>query len=116
MRQEQSCLAIAVEDGQTKCIFDSLNAEQILSQWDFTSALIRSEPNQTNQRLAKVLLRENSMVILCSKFSMLQQKAESSRMSMLAKVLLRENSLVLLGGAELQTIQQVIKNVNSLIL
>ena len=35
---------------------------------------------------------------------------------MLAKVLLRENSLVLLGGAELQTIQQVIKNVNSLIL
>ena len=58
-----------------------------------TSQARRSEPNQTNQR-AKVLPRENSLVILCSKLPMLQQEAESSRMSMLAKVSPRENSLV----------------------
>ena len=51
MRQEQSCLAIAVEDGQTECIFEcrALSGEQKLSRTDLTSASIRgSEPNQTN--------------------------------------------------------------------
>ena len=67
-----------------------------------------------NQRLAKDLPRENSLVILCSRLLMLQQEVESSRMSMLAKVSLRENSLVFFG-AELPMLQHVIKNVNHLI-
>ena len=73
----------------------SLNAEQTLSQTDLTNAPIRA--NQTNRR-AKVLPS--------SKLPMLQQEAESSRMSMLAKVSLRENSLVFFG-AELPMLQQV---------
>ena len=79
-----------------------------------TSQARRAEQKQTNQRLAKVLQRENSLVILCSRLLMLQQEAESSRMSMLAKVSLRENSLVFFG-AKLPMLQQVIKNVNHLI-
>ena len=65
----------------------------------------RLEPNQTNRR-AKVLPREDSLAILFSKLPMLQQEAESSRMSMLAKVSLRENSLVFFG-AELPMLQRV---------
>ena len=74
----------------------SLNAEQTLSQTDLTNAPIRA--NQTNRR-AKVLPS--------SKLPMLQQEAESSRMSMLAKVSPRENSLVFLG-AELPMLREQI--------
>ena len=97
--------AIAMEDGQTECTFECNYCRKR------TSLARRSEPNQTNLRLAKVSPRENSLVILSSKLPMLQQEAESSRMSMLAKVSLRENSQVFFG-AELPMLQQVIKNVN----
>ena len=72
MRQEQSCLAIA---GRTFAPKISLIAEQILSQMDLTSAPIRSQPHQTNRRLAKFLPRENNQVIFCSNLPMLQQEA-----------------------------------------
>ena len=57
-----------------------------------TSQARQSEPNQTNQRLAKFCSRQNSLVFFCSKLLMFQQEAELSRMSRLAKVSLRENS------------------------
>ena len=48
--------------------------EQTLSQTDLTSALIKSEPNHTNRRLAKVSPRANNLAIFCSKLSMLHKR------------------------------------------
>ena len=97
MRQEQSCLAIAVEEGRTECILQFECRANIVAKGPHKSAY----QSQTNRRLAKVLQRETSLVFLCSKLPMLQrerQEAESSGMSMLAKVSLRENSLVFFGA------------------
>ena len=96
IRQKPFCLAIAVEDGQTKYIFEC--RVNIVAKR--TSQARRSEPNQTNRRTGggegwqKFRSRQSSQVISCSKLPMFQQEAELSRMSRLAKVSPRENSSV----------------------
>ena len=90
IRQEPFCLATAVEECETKYIFEC--RENIVANGPHK----RADQSQTKRTAGwqKFRSRQSSQVISCSKLPMFQQEAELSRMSRLAKVSPRENSSV----------------------
>ena len=85
-----NCSGLCVKDCQTEYIFEC--QANIVANGPHKSA--GQSPTKRTEGWQKFFSRQNSLVFFCSKLQMLQQEAESSRMSRLTKVSQRENSSV----------------------